>query len=58
MICSHIIMKVNFPVYLDLSTLAQWQQIRAATQVHWARLVADGRFVQTTTDHLHTLVFC
>lgn len=46
---------VNFPVYLDLSTIAQWQQIIAATQVHLAQLVADGRFVQTTAEHLHAL---
>lgn len=46
---------VNFPVYLDLSTIPKWQQIMAATQVHLAQLVADGRFVQTTADHLHAL---
>ena len=46
---------VNFPVYLDLSTIAQWQQIMAATQVHLTQLVAAGRFVQTTADHLHAL---
>lgn len=46
---------VNFPVYLDLSTILKWQQIMAATQVHLAQLVADGRFVQTTADHLHAL---
>lgn len=46
---------VTFPVYLDLSTVAQWQQMMAATQEQLAVLVADGRFVQTTATHLQRL---
>lgn len=46
---------VNFPVYLDLSTIAKWQQIMAVTQGHLAQLVTAGRFVQTTTSHLQAL---
>lgn len=45
----------NCPVYLDLSTIAKWQEIMTETQWHLARLVADGRFVQTTEEHLHAL---